>query len=311
MRGAGVALRLLPRAAGLLPRAVFALPRRVRRPLLIVLVLAVALGAAYIGWVRDLSAFQVTSVQVTGVTSDDAPRVRAALTEAARSMTTLHVREDALRRAVAPYSVVAAVRADADLPRTLRIRVTEQRPVALVEGAGGRVPVGPDGTLLRRVRAPEGLPLIGSPSGPGRMGGTQARAAVRIAALAPAELLGRIERVERGQDGWVAIVRDGPELLFGAARGVGTKWAAAAAVLADPAVAEARYVDLRLPDRPAVGGLPAEPAAEDQEAAGDPDAPPAAGAAPAAPGTGTAPGRAPVVPEPGSSTSPPAYEPQP
>jgi cell division protein FtsQ len=63
--------------------------------------------------------------------------------------------------------------------------------------------------------------------------------------------------VRRGDDGYVAELRDGPELIFGPAIQLRAKWAAAARVLADLEARGASYVDLRIPDRPAVGGLAA------------------------------------------------------
>ena len=48
--------------------------------------------------------------------------MRAALDAAARDMTTLHVREEALRSAVAQYASVAGLEVEPDFPHTLRIR---------------------------------------------------------------------------------------------------------------------------------------------------------------------------------------------
>ena len=62
----------------------------------------------------------------------------------------------------------------------------------------------------------------------------------------------------RGQDGLVIQMREGPELIFGDARHVRAKWIAATRVLADPDAEGASYIDVRLPGRPAAGGLPAE-----------------------------------------------------
>jgi hypothetical protein len=68
----------------------------------------------------------------------------------------------------------------------------------------------------------------------------------------------RIVDVERrSDDGYVAELHDGPELIFGAATRLRAKWAAAARVLADLEARGASYVDLRIPGRPAVGGLAA------------------------------------------------------
>ena len=52
-------------------------------------------------------------------------------------------------------------------------------------------------------------------------------------------------------------MRDGPELIFGDATRARAKWIAATRVLADPEAEGASYIDVRLPGRPAAGGLPA------------------------------------------------------
>ena len=63
---------------------------------------AVLLAGGWL-WVRDSSLARVKDVTVTGATTSDAARIRSALERAARDMTTLHVREQALNDAVAPY----------------------------------------------------------------------------------------------------------------------------------------------------------------------------------------------------------------
>ena len=63
-------------------------------------------------------------------------------------------------------------------------------------------------------------------------------------------------RLELGSKGWIAPLRDGPLLVFGDATRGAAKWAAAVAVLGDRRSAGATYVDLRLPERPAAGGVP-------------------------------------------------------
>ena len=52
-------------------------------------------------------------------------------------------------------------------------------------------------------------------------------------------------------------MRGGIELRFGTRDRVRPKWAAVAAILADPQLTSlALYIDVRVPDRPAVGGVP-------------------------------------------------------
>jgi cell division protein FtsQ len=80
---------------------------------------------------------------------------------------------------------------------------------------------------------------------------------VRIVGLAPEPLRGRITKVLiRPGAGIVVQVRKGPELRFGDASRIPAKWMAAARVLAAAGARGATYIDLRLPERPAAGGLP-------------------------------------------------------
>jgi cell division protein FtsQ len=148
-----------------------------------------------------------------------------------------------------------------DFPHTLRIRVIEHDPAAVAHTDGGRVAVAGDGTVLQGLAGEQRLPTItahGTVRG-GRLEDPAALAAARLAGGAPAALHGRVEKVRlRKRDGFVVLLRDGPELIFGEAMRTRAKWTAAARVLADRTAAGATYVDLRLPGRPAAGGLPAE-----------------------------------------------------
>lgn len=224
---------------------------------------AAVLGLLALGWLwlRDSSFVAVERVTVTGATGPDARAVRAALAGAARDMTTLHVRTDALRTAVEPYGRVASVEASAHLPHTLRIEVRERAAVAAVSAGGQRVGVAADGTVLRG-QVTSGLPLLSARSAPtgGRVTDQDLAREVAVLAAAPAALRARVIRVGTGSRGLSVPMRDGPELLFGGGERLRAKWIAAATVLADPSSSGASYVDVRLPERPAVGGLgPAQP----------------------------------------------------
>jgi len=247
----------VPRAlAATTARAFTALPPRLRRWLLLVLAVCLVLAAGYQFWLRDSSLVAVEKVSVTGLTTKDAARVRASLVSAAHSMTTLHVQRSELERAIAGYPVVRALEVRIDFPHGLTIHVVEHRPAALV----GDLPVAGDGTILRGLPIEGKLPTIssrGSMHGD-RLTDAPALHAARVAGGAPGALRGRLERIEvRSGDGIIVEVRDGPELIFGDATHVHAKWIAATRVLADPEAAGATYIDVRLPGRPAAGGLPA------------------------------------------------------
>ena len=250
--------RVSPRRAA--ARALRRLSPRVKRRLLALMTACLVLAGVYQFWLRDSSLVAVERVEVTGLTSTDAAKVRAALTSAARDMTTLHVDRAALDRAVAGYPVVRDLEVKPDFPHGLQVRVIEYVPAAIAVSDSGRLAVAGDGTILRGVRARGKLPTIQVEGALGTdvLLDATARGAAALAGGAPSVLRTRIDLVERrSDDGYVAELRDGPELIFGPATRLHAKWAAAARVLADLEARGATYIDLRIPSRPAVGGLAA------------------------------------------------------
>jgi cell division protein FtsQ len=207
-------------------------------------------------WVRDSGLARVTEVTVTGATTSDERRIRAALERAARDMTTLHVREQVLHDAVAQYPSVAGLQVDTDFPHRMAVHVLEHRPVAALEVDGRRTPVSGGGIVLNGVTADRDLPSIRRDQVPAeRVDDPRTRAALEVAAAAPEPLLARGERLWWGPEGLTMDMRDGPPLIFGTRDDAAAKWAAAARVLAEPDAAGATYLDLRVPGRVAAGGL--------------------------------------------------------
>ena len=244
------------------PRAVFlALPPQARRGLLVSAALLALLAGGYFGWLRNSSLVAVEEVEITGLSAPSADRIERALTAAAEDMTTLHVRPDELKQAVAGFPVVQAIHVQRDFPHGLRIRVIERRPVALLETGDERVAVAGDGTLLPDVDVAGTLPHVradAAASG-GRLSDGAARALMAVAGAAPARLLARAEGIQiQSGRGIVVELRDGPELIFGDGSRPRAKWVAASAVLAQESSQGASYLDLRIPGRPAAGGLGAE-----------------------------------------------------
>ena len=150
----------------------------------------------------------------------------------------------------------------ADFPDGLSIRVVEHHPAALVVSGRSRVPVAADGSVLRGLPVKAGeLPLV---EASGALPADHVRQAdtlslLRVAGAAPAPLLARVEQIEReAERGIVLTLEDGPELVFGDPSRVRDKWRAATSVLADDASQGTSYVDVRLPERPAAGGLAVE-----------------------------------------------------
>jgi hypothetical protein len=79
---------------------------------------------------------------------------------------------------------------------------------------------------------------------------------VRVVGLAPQPLRARLASVGvTPGTGIVAKLTAGPDLIFGDATRMPAKWMAAARVLSAAGARGATYIDLRLPERPAAGGL--------------------------------------------------------
>jgi cell division protein FtsQ len=221
-----------------------------------VVLLGALLGGGWF-WLRDSGLARVTEVHVSGATTSEQSRIRAALDAAAREMTTLHVRRDVLDDAVASYPSVARLRVQTDFPHAMSIEVLEHRPVAALDIDGRRTPVSGGGIVLTGVQADRDLPSIRRNVTPpdGRVTDTRTRAALAVAAAAPAPLLRRSDRLWWGPRGLTLDLRDGPPLIFGTRDDALAKWAAAARVLAEPSAAGATYLDLRIVGRVAAGGL--------------------------------------------------------
>jgi cell division protein FtsQ len=231
-----------------------------RRPFLRGFFAVTLLAALLVGgwlWVRDSSLVRVTNVTVLGATSSEEPQIRAALTDAARDMTSLHVRREVLESAVAAYPSVADLHVDTDFPHGMTIEVVEHRPVAALEVDGRRVPVSGGGLVLTGVKADRDLPTIRRATAPpdSRVTDSRTRTALAVAAAAPGPLLERSERLHWGDQGLTLDLRDGPPLIFGTEDDAPQKWAAAARVLAEPSAAGATYLDLRVTGRVAAGGV--------------------------------------------------------
>ena len=240
-------------------RPIIGLARLARARLTTVLIALVGVGGLLGGgwiWLRGSSLLAVRDVSVTGLSGRDAPRVRVALESAARGMTTVRVRRSDLRAAVAGYPLVKDLRVDADPPRTLRIRVIENRPVAALEAGARRVAVADDGTLLLDEVA-TGLPSVPVDTLPGGPRVTDPRrlSAIAVAAAAPDALRALVRRVRRGTGGLRVELEGGVRVVFGSGARAAAKWAAAARLLADSRAAGSTYIDVRLPERPVAGGF--------------------------------------------------------
>jgi cell division protein FtsQ len=231
--------------------------------MIVVAALGAALAIAYFSWFRDSSLVAVEHVEVEGVASSDKQKIVAELTHAARQMTTLHVKTDRLTAAVRDSASVASLTADPSFPHGLTIHVIQRQPALVAHHGDQQEPVATDGSVLPGIEVPKSLPQLEVASLPasGRLSGEALAEALTIGA-APAPLRPLIDGTTRSSEfGITVTMHGGIELKFGTASDLEAKWAAVAAILADPSVGSLTYVDVRAPQRPAVGGTSAPSAA--------------------------------------------------
>lgn len=230
--------------------------RLLRRAPIVLVALLLALAGAFVA-LRDSSTFAVERVTVRGASGPDAPKVEDALRRTALEMTTLNADGDRLRKAVDAFPTVQGVELDRDLPNGMTVTVLEDRPVAVVETGGRRVPLAADGRLLRGATPPEDVPTLeieGTPPG-SRIKDPKGRRLVALVAAAPSALRRRALHASLTDKGLTLEMDRGPELIFGTPEDLQGKWKAVARVLADPTAEGATYVDVRVPERAVAGGL--------------------------------------------------------
>lgn len=226
-----------------------------RRRAAALVAVAIVLVAGYYLWLRDSSLFAVDEVKVEGATVNG-DEVAAALEDVAGEMTTLHIDDEKLREAVSRFPTIASIEADASLPSSLTITVTERLPVARVNDGGEDLAVSADGFVLRGVEVDrQALPPIEATVEGVRVDPEGAEEAA-IAGGAPAELRERIVELafdpERG--GVVVEIENAPELRFGDGSEAGEKWDAVVSVLSNPELGSPAYLDASVPERPVTGG---------------------------------------------------------
>jgi cell division protein FtsQ len=207
-------------------------------------------------WLRDSPLVSVDHVRVTGVSGSQAADVRQAVVDAAEQQSTLNLDPAKIDQALAGFPVVAGVTVHAHPLHTVDVIVHEHVPVGALAIGGRRIAVAGDGTILAGTLT-RGLPVVPLAAPPGGRQLTE-RKALRMVALlaaAPSALRARVTSVELGSHGLTAQLSNGPALYFGPAARLAAKWIAAARVLADYTSHGATYLDLRVPERPAAGGL--------------------------------------------------------
>jgi len=226
---------------------------RLRRSLLVLLGLALAVGAVLL---ERSELMAVASVEVVGLERLTEQEVAAA--SGIRIGTPiLRVRTGRVAASVAEVPLVRTAVVSRVGTTTVRIAVEERRPVLVVRGGGRSVLVDRDGVVVLAGAEP-GLPvieLVGPPPAPGR-------AVVDDAALANAHrawvglsgpLRSRVVSLIAPDVDRLELVMDSGVLVrFGRAEELAAKVRALGAVLADTAGSEVTIIDVRVPDLPTV-----------------------------------------------------------
>lgn len=225
-----------------------------RRRLIVLALVAAALAAGFQFWFRDSSFVRVERVEVTGLEGNGG--AEAALSSTAAEMSTLDVDEGALRAAVADQPDVASLSATADFPHALTIDVVVRRPAAYADADGGTILAGDGVVLATGVDRPDGIPPIvaEAPGAAGDRANGPALVLALILGAVPREVSAQVEsaRVDP-ENGPIVTLSGGLELRFGNTSQADLKWRAASAVLADPGLTSATYIDLSVPSRPVAG----------------------------------------------------------
>lgn len=220
--------------------------------------LAVGLAAGYTFWLRDSSLVEVKHLTVRGL--GPAEEQRGQVDEAVRlamgQMTTLHPRPELLDRELARFPRVAGAEIDTSLPNRATVTLTMRRDGSRMGTGAGEKLIATDGTVLGPAgNRAAGLPRIrsGEPPADGKLKGRDLAQALVLGG-APEKLRPYVLYSEIGDGGVEVTLSNGLVLAFGDAAKTIEKWRAAAAVISDPGLTDADYVDLSVPRRPAVRG---------------------------------------------------------
>lgn len=225
------------------------------KALLATLAALLLLGGGFL-WFRSSSFVAVNQVEITGVSGADAAVIESTLRSKAMQMSTMHYSVRALQEAVASLHIVRSLQARVSFPHRMSISVTEQLPVAMLTSRSGSAAVAGDGVVLGSQVTAGALPSIAISTLPhsGQLvGGSQLRSYLTILGAAPAPLLPLVSKLYVGIQGLTVQMRNGLIVYFGDDQRPHAKWDSLVAVLTSPSSAGARYVDVRLPERPAAG----------------------------------------------------------
>jgi cell division protein FtsQ len=233
--------------------------RRRRSGALFVVVTAAAVVGLY--WLLTGPLLAIQGVSLSGYDRDDRTELARALQDAADRGTVLSPPVGPLQAAAHRFPWVESISVARDWPRGLAIRVVEATPVAVAASREGAVLVSERGRVLGPVTENAGVGWLRLPESPPPVGESLpdgARAALEFVAAADAEVGRRVRALQIDRSGaLVGRLTHGPELRLGAPERLPAKARALGLVLAALPADEqeaASYIDLTVPENPAVGG---------------------------------------------------------
>jgi cell division protein FtsQ len=219
------------------------------KPLLaVVLVLAVLVAGLWIVFFSAVLAAE--SVRITGNGFLTTGQIRStAAVPIGRPLARVDLGEVEHRvESLAPVRTVTVTRS---WPHTVVIRVTERKPVAVVDLGGDIRGMDDQGVVFRQyAKAPPGLPLVKTT---GRTGGEALQEAARVVGSLPASLVGRVDHlaVVTVDQIWL-VLRDHRVVLWGSADESAQKAEVLGALLKEPA----KSYDVSVPGQPTTSQRP-------------------------------------------------------
>ena len=235
---------------------------------------AVVVELVLFGWLLLGSAFGLRDVQIAGTRHLTAAQVEAA-TGIHREQSVLGLDADTIRRKLEQLPWVRAASVTPVLPSTLRITISEWRPVAAYRSGGAFYLLNGEASVLEKVPPPSGLIEIDGPSTPMPRAGRQVMAPELLTALVnltrafPAATGQQVGRYDLDSCGDLKLVAaSGFSVVFGRVltqEEFGTLQAKVDALAAlrgsvDYASKDLDYVNVENPSAPAVHLKSAKPA---------------------------------------------------
>jgi len=218
-------------------------------------------GGAYLVALKT-SVFAVQRIQVEGAPPALADQIRSALAPLEGKSLVSFSRSDADRR-LAGIPQIASVGYDRDFPHTLRVKVSVERPVAVLRKASDGWLVSSTGRVLAALRPGSYPPLpriwLAAETDVSVGASVETGDAITVAAALPAAHLPAHVLAVRDDGGGQLVVQlpGGREIRLGDVSNLAVKLAVAAAVL--PHARDALYVDVSVPTRPVAGYSTATP----------------------------------------------------